>query len=137
MIFKNKNALISIFEIVFILTLFSGAIIYFTTSHNLEEKDYKFTIETSLDRIYYDVNNRGILFDEDLSQTSLTQNWTNISTFLNSTFLNYELILSNKTVDKIIFNCSSLNEKYFSEKVISIKNNTVFEFRKIKLGVCY
>jgi len=134
---SNKKALISVFEIAFVFLIFSSSIIYFNKVSNQIEPDYKLTIESSLNSLYYLNETRYIFMNEDLLSSTLTQNWTNISIYLNSSFKNYEFIISNNSISKKIFSCNATYNKYFSEKIIAISNNTNFEFRKIRLGVCY
>jgi len=136
-IIKSSKGLISVFEITFLFILFFSSITYFGILTNHEEKDYKFNIESSLDTLYFYEQNRVLFMEEDLSNLTTTGNWTNISNILNSIYLNYELVISNNSISKKIFSCNSSNEKYYTERIISIENNEIYEFRKIKLGVCY
>jgi len=139
MIKKNicKKSLISVFEIGFLFFLFTGTLIYINLVPQPTNQDYKFTIESSLNSIYYNQNNRMVFMNEDLSTTTVNGDFSNISNYLDSIFLNYELIISNNSVSKTIFSCNSTSEKFYGEKIISIRDNTIFEFRKIRLGVCY
>lgn len=133
----NKQSQISFVEFVLVFLLFG---FLFTTLHydtNLSEKDYKLTIDSFLDSIYYSENYRSLIIDEDLSKSTLTGNWTNFQAQLNKSFTNYEFIISNSSYSKKIYSCSAIYNKYYVERFISIKNNTKYDFRKIKLGVCY
>ncbi len=137
-LFGFKKSQIAFFEFTLVFLLFG---FIFTSNiliqNNDIEKDYKVTVDSMLNSIYYLEDFRNITLDEDLSQSLITQNWDNVETILNSSFNNFELIISNNTVSKKIFICSATYNKIYNEKIISIKNNTKFEFRKITLGVCY
>ena len=137
-----NKAQITVVEIPLLFLLLSGALIYFNYNNNNDNsfnhvEDYSLTINSFLNSIYYSNNFRKTIMLEDLSNNALTQNWTNISFYLNKSFLNYELVISNKTVTKNIFSCNATYNNYYSENIITIYNNSKYEFRKIKLGVCY
>ena len=135
-----KKSQITVAEIPLLILLISSSIIYFTYEPNInliQNKDYSVTINSFLNAIYSSDEFRNIIMKENLSSVTITENWTNMSKLLNETFGKYELIISNNTVSKKIFSCNTTYNKFFSEKIISIQNNSDFEFRKIKLGVCY
>jgi len=134
-----KKTQISIIEIPFIFVLFSFIIgfLYFTSNSNLNLDTEDLTISSSLDSIYYSEEFRSNILKEDLSITNPSQNWSNLSIYLNKIFLEYEFVISNSTTEKKIFSCNAKYSKKYFERIISIENNTNFKFRKIKLGVCY
>jgi hypothetical protein len=135
--FHNRKCQVSFIEFVLIFLLFGFLFTSINYSNSISEEDRKYSVDSFLDSLYYDSEVRNLSLDENLSSSSLTENWDNVEIYLNSTFLNYELIISNSLDSKKIFNCNEDYEKYFSERIISIKNNTNFEFRKVTLGVCY
>lgn len=132
-----KKTQISVIELPMLFLLFGFALVYFNTSLDFNDIDYKLRIDSFLDSLYFSENFRNTIYNENLSSNSITSNWSNFSNLANSSFLKYELIISNNTISKTIFFCNDSNNKYFKEYILSIQNNTNFEFRKIKFGVCY
>jgi len=135
----GKNGMFSVFEIAIVFLLLSFSFQYFnnySSSLKLDEGN-KFMIDSSLDSLYNTNSFRDTIMVEDLSNSNIIENWDPIFSYLNSSFLNYELILSNLTTSKIIKSCNATTEKYLSERIFAIKNNTIYEFRMLRLGVCY
>lgn len=135
---RKLRSQVSVFEIAFGLTLFFSFILYFGFySVEKEIGIHKTQVDTFIDSIYYSEEFRTIFTSEDLSSSSITQNWTNFSTYANDSFLTYSLVLSNETTNKIIYSCNESSGKEITEKIIAIKDNDYYEFRKITFGVCY
>jgi len=133
-----KKGQISAIEIPIIFLLLSSALIYFNFTSDLSNNiDYSLTIDSFLNSLYFSNQFRKNIMLENLSTTTIIQDWSQVDTLLNKSFSNYELIISNKTTSKYIFSCNATYNKYFSQKTIAIYNNSNFEFRKITLGVCY
>lgn len=133
---KSIKSQISIIELPFVFLFFSVFIgyIYFNPvdiSYNSQE-----SLDSFIDSIYYSENFRDLIFSEDLSNSAVTEDWSNLQIDLDSAFSNYELLIANKTVSKTIFSCNSSYEEVFTQRILSIQNSSVFEFRKITLGVC-
>lgn len=99
--------------------------------------DYSFTVETFLDSIYYSGDFRSQVINEDLSVVGVTEDWSSLELLLNDSFLKYELIISNTTSSKSIYSCSADNTKIIRERIIAINNSEQYEFRLLRLGVCY
>lgn len=133
----NKTQ-VSVFEIILVIFLFFSSITYYGFyNYNYNSQVHKVQIESFLDGIAYGDNFRVLIMSEDLSQNTITGNWTNFTILLNNSFTSYELIISNKTVSKTIVSCNETSGKYYIERFIALKDNSYYEFRKIKLGVCY
>lgn len=133
----KKKALFSVIEIPMLIVLFVSAFVYFGTVDQSNDINYKYSIDSVLDSIYYSESYRNLIMDENLTSPSVEEDWTNVSDVLSEVFLNYELILFDDVDEKLIFSCSSKFNKYYTERVISIKDNDNFGFRKVRLGVCY
>lgn len=135
---KFIKSQVSAFEMTLGIILLFSTVMYF--GYYFGEQNigvHKTQVESFLDTIYYGEEFRNILMDEDLSQVNLTQNWANVSTLLNNSFRSYEVLVSNETVSKTIYSCNGTSGKEYSEKIITIKDNNNYEFRKLTLGVCY
>ena len=133
----SKKTQISIIEIPLLLLLFISFLFIPGILHQSETKDYKLSIDSFFDSIIYSEDYRDIFMDENLSKLSITEDYSNLKIVLDKVFIHYDLSISNLTVEKKIFSCEPIFNKYVSERIISIKNNDNFEFRKIILGVCY
>ncbi len=136
-LYHNRQSQVSFIEFVLVFLMFGFLFTTITYSNSIIDEDRKYTVDSMLDSLYNLEEFRNLTLDEDLSSSSLTGDWDNIESYLNSSFLGYELLISNNSFSKKIFSCSETYEKYFSENIISIKNNTEFDFRKVTLGVCY
>lgn len=128
---------ISIIELPLLLLMFSGFLFFYGGLFEPEEIDYKLEVDSFLDSIIYNGDFRSLFLDEDLSVIVISDDWSNFEDLLNDSFLNYEIILSNLTIEKTIYSCDATHWKYMTERIISIENNENFEFRLIRLGVCY
>ena len=137
MITGNKSQFASI-EIILLILLFAFSTAYFYKPIDSTLQDYKLNIDSALDTIYYSDDYRSIIMNEDISLSSHTEDWSDINTTLSDFYRNFELILSDDNLSKNIFSCSGdFNTKYYTERVIAIEDNDNFEFRKLRLGVCY
>ncbi|MCA9497020.1 MAG: hypothetical protein KC589_08810 [Nanoarchaeota archaeon] len=132
-----KKSLFSVVEIPLVIVLFVSAFVYYGTMNQPNDVNYKFNIDSMLDSMYYSENYRHLIMDENLSSLTIDGNWSNVSSVLSEAFLNYELIIFDSDNGKKIFSCSSKFDKFYGERVISIKDNDIYDFRKIRLGVCY
>ena len=136
---KNiKKAVFSVVEILFLLMFLSSAIyfIYEENSYNFS-KDYSYSIISLLDIIQKDDEFRYIIINENLTQSSLGQNWTNLTNFLDEQILNYYLEISNSTFSKNIISCSPKYELQLNQVFILSENiSNSFDFRILTLGVC-
>ena len=135
---KHFKSQISVFESIFISLLFIIIVSTLINKTDFTTHDFETNTQSLIDTIYYSETFRQIILNENLSQNSTTQDWTNITNLLNQEYINYELIISNLTSSKKIHNCSGELEKIYSEKIIfsGINNTANFEFRIIRLGVC-
>lgn len=136
MIFTRKCQ-ISIIEYSFVILLIITGFGYLYNSYSVETSDYKFTVESLLDSVYYSEDYRNIIMDEDLTNINIIQDWSSLLNLLEENLGKFELVISNDSNEKVLALCNETTTKIFSERIISIKDNSNFEFRKIKLGVCY
>ncbi len=143
--FFFRNAQISIIEFPMLIMLFSLFIGGIYIIPNLAQNDFSNNIESFLDSVYYSDDFRENVILENLSKDSLDVDWSNLNLILSEVYGdgNYEIIISNLTYSKVIFSCNASLNKYYAERIISIfnnsntDNNSIYDFRKIKLGVCY
>ena len=77
--------------------------------------------------------------DEELSVFFISEDWETLNSTLSKMYRNFEVIVSNGSVSKTVISCREGNytTRYFSERVVSIRDNDRYEFRKLRLGVCY
>lgn len=134
---KFNKAQFSVVEIVFLLFLFVGVSSLIVFDFKLPTKNYNSYLESGLNAIYYSSDYRDIIIAEDLSLPGLTEDWTNLNQTLNSMMGDFELIVSNESDSKIIFSCTESSGKFFDERIIAVNNGSIFNFRKLTLGVCY
>lgn len=132
-----KKSQITIVELPLLFLLFLFIVGNLFYSNDFSQVDHKLSIDSFLDSVYNSNEFRKQIMFEDLSTNNIVENWSNLSLYLNNSFSNYEFIISNSSVDKYIFSCNSSYNKIYSQRIVSIYNNSVFEFRKITLGVCY
>ena len=135
---RNKLGQISVVEFSLIALFFSGFIIYLSVhSEPVSNSYYSYNVETYLETISKTDSFRKNVFLENLSNTSLTQNWTTINNTIKKSYINYELKISNNSISKTIFSCIGENGKFFSKIFISSYNSTLFEPKTLMFGVCY
>ena len=135
---KEIKSQVSVFEIAFLLVLIFGFIVYISTySEGNVFGQHKLQVESFFNSIYYNGDFRNNFLNENLSSVIVSQNWSNLTFLLNSSFVNYELKISNETTTKIIFSCNETYGREIAEKIIAIRDNDYYEFRKVTFGVCY
>jgi hypothetical protein len=122
----------------FLIFSFVGLAIYHES--NVNSLDYNLILNSVANSILYSNNFREQFILENLSTSSLTENWSVLQNDLNQMLPDYVLYISNGTITKKIFSCSYEALNYskidYVERIISIYNNSNYEFRIIKLGVC-
>lgn len=128
---------ITIFEMVFVFALLSFTVAFTSVANQPMNKDYKLSVDSFVDALYYSEDFRDVFMGEDLSVSSASQDWSMIQGNLSLAFLDYELIIANGSVEKKIFSCASDYNKYYAERVIAVNDSDTFEFRMLRLGVCY
>lgn len=133
----KKKSQISVIEMAVVLGLFGAFSIYFGSLVEVNQVDYQFQIDSLLDSIYYSEDYRSVIMSEDLTSSELSQDWDEIINFIEEDVENFEIVVGNLSNEKIVTFCTGVYHKSFSEKVISIEDNDNFEFRKIRIGVCY
>jgi hypothetical protein len=134
----KKLAQITVIEFSLLALIFSGIFIYISVSPNEKSNSYfSYNLETYLSTISKTDNFRKNVVLENLSNLSLTQNWTQTLDELNVTLNDFELIVTNGTVSKTITQCTSKNGKFFKSVFISSYNLTKFNPKTLILGVCY
>ncbi len=136
---KSRSSQFAIVELSLLALLISGAIVYLIYYDNsYMDFDYGFQASSALDTVFTLTTFRDIVISEDLSNSTLTEDWSEITNFLSSAFLKYELLIINDFNEKtIISSCNNYFKREYFERIVSIGNETQFEFRKIRLGVCY
>lgn len=135
----NLKSQLSIVEVAFVLLLFSFVAVYFSFDFDLnEQKNYQVNLDSSLNSIYYSESFRNKIMSEDLSVEAFTNDYGDLESLLENMYVNYEFIISDDVNSKKIFTCSDSSMKYYSEKIISISDSgNIYNFRKIRIGVCY
>ena len=134
----NKFAQITVIEFSLLALIFSGVFIYLTVEpQKISNSYFSYNLETYLSTISKTDNFRKNVVLEDLSNLSITQNWTQTLNEINTTLNSFELIISNNSVSKSIIQCTSNNGKFFKSTFISSYNLTTFETKTVTLGVCY
>jgi hypothetical protein len=106
---------------------------------SFEEKQ-QVKLNSLIDSIYFSEKFRDNIFNENISNPSLSTNWQELNTILKNSLNDYELKLITDSNSKLIFSCSKNYEEYsyvyFVERILFIKDNNNFEKRIIRLGVC-
>lgn len=136
MVLSDRRAQVSSIEILFALMLFGTYVFYISDNSVETQRDYAKSIDSALDSIYNNDNYRNIMMGEDLSKSINTRDWNPLLTVLDNSYSSYELVISNSTNQKTIISCSDGYNKYLSQRVIAV-NSSDYQFRKIRLGVCY
>ena len=133
---KNKKAIITVIEMSLLVLMFVS-VSYYMTSNPVFDHPYQESVDSMLDAIYQSGDFSQMVLSENLSAFFPSQDWTSISRILNESYNDYELIISNTTYSKKIYICQARYSKINSQRIITISNNTQFEFRKVTLGVCF
>ena len=133
---EMKRAQISVVEGILMILLF---VFFFSSLTLYSQTTYtgsSVNLDSLLDSIYYSENYRDIIMNEDLSSEELSQDWSEIESVLNNSVGSYELILLNKTTNKKITECQASYGKNFEERIFGSSQDE-YEFRKLRIGVCY
>ncbi|MDA3856503.1 MAG: hypothetical protein PF569_09690 [Candidatus Woesearchaeota archaeon] len=134
---KFNKSQITVVESSFILLLFLGTIVFLVVKPSLSsELNYQKNVDTIADSIYYSETFRDIIMLEDLTTDTKSEDWSKFELVLNSSISDYDFSISNGTLSESLYSCDG-DFKDFAERVISIENNTVSEFRTFRIGVCY
>ena len=133
----EKSAQFSFVELSFLMILLSFGLSFVDWDVQTISIDHKFQIESALSSLYHDESLRSLVMGENLSDSTINGNWTNISNVLDDMFLSYEIGISNVSDSKVIFSCNSDYSKYYDERVLGVSDGSFYEFRTVKLGVCY
>lgn len=137
MIYIEKKSQITVIEISFVLLLFIFVIGYFSLDFKSSQNDYVYNIDSFLDALDYSNEYRINIMQEDLTNIAITEDWSNLEILLNNSFNYYEFIILNSSHSKVIFSCNATINKYFTERIVAIEDNDNYNFRRIRLGVCY
>lgn len=132
-----KKSQFSVIEVIFLVLLFSVISSYVFFDFKIPQKDYNLLLETSLDSIYYSEDYRQIIIDESLILSSLTEDWSQINVSLEKMLGDFELIVLDGSRSKVIVSCVESSGKVFDERIITVDSGDSYDFRKIRLGVCY
>lgn len=132
-----RRSQISVVEITLVLVMFASFIVYFGVLKQPVTTDHQIEIDSMADALYASEEFRERIISEELDIRLATENWSNISTILNSTFAEYELVVGNLTDEKKIEDCTGVYYKAYAERIITIKDNDNYDFRKFRIGVCY
>lgn len=135
----KKKALFSLFEIAFVLVLMTGVGLYgvYVYESNVSPLN-TLQIKSFLHNYDFSVVEKEVIFAENLTNSSVTQNWTSIITSFNASFTNYGIYVGNMSFEKNISSCA--NHSYTHQKSFSrlfFSNDSVYTSRIIRLEVCY
>lgn len=135
---KNNKAVFAIIESLFLLLLIIVGFSYFyNTSQNTVNSDYTYTLTSILNTMNKNDDYMDIVLKENLSQSTITQNWSQITNYLDSQFNNYLLYVGNTTTQKTIVSCNSRFETNINQlMVIGNKISNEVGFKVLTLGVC-
>lgn len=134
----NKKAIVSVFEVAFMILLISSSLVYIGMVRQADAPNYAATVESFADAMYHSEEYRITFMNESLSSPTPTEEWNDLEILLNRTFTSYEIILLNSTTQKTIYTCTPRTGKVVTEKIFFMGiNNTHFEFRTLRFGVCY
>lgn len=131
------KAQISVVELTLAMVLFAAFSANFGLIDQPSLQDPQLQLESLSDSMYYLGDYRERLLLENLSDSNPTQNWSSIQSILDSELTNYELVVGNETVEKVIQSCQGAFYESFSEKFVTVLNETKYDFRFIRIGVCY
>ena len=135
----HNKALFSLFEIAFVLVLLSGVGLYgmYITQSNVSPVN-TLQIKSFLHNYDFTPTEKSVIFAENLTNSSLTQNWTSILDSFNSSFTNYGVYVGNMSFEKNITMC--VNNSYTHQRSFSrlfFSNDSVYSSRIVRLEVCY
>lgn len=132
----SKKSQFSLIEVAFLLLIISVGFSLFNNNLKIPENSNSFYVESLIDTIVYNESYRTMFILENVSNSSIEQDFTNLSLLLNRTLFNYEFSIKVNNTVKKIYSCDGTYEKILAERIIAIKNNTEYEFRTIQLGAC-
>lgn len=134
----TKSGQITVIEFSLLALLFSGVFFFIAVTPQQTSNSYmSYSLDTYLSSISKLDDIRQNIILENLSNVSITEDWTDILSNINVTLNKFEIIISNNTISKTIISCDSINGKFFSSVFISSFNSTIFEPKTFILGVCY
>lgn len=135
---KNKKGVFAIIESLFLLLLIIVGFSYFyNTNQNSVNSDYTYTITSILNTMNKNDDFMNIILQENLSQTTITQNWSGITNYLDSQFNTYLLKVGNTTTQKNIVSCDSRFENHINQiMVVGNRPTNEVDFKVLTLGVC-
>ena len=131
------KAQISIVELTLAMVLFAGFSASFGLIDQPSLQDPQLQLESLSESLYYLGDYRESLLLENLSDSTPSQDWSSLESILDSELTNYELVVGNQTVEKILQQCQGTFYESFSEKFVTVLNETEYDFRFIRIGVCY
>lgn len=138
---RKKKAMFSLFEVAFALILITGVSFYafYSTDNDISKtSSYHLQSKTFLHTYNFTQTQRDIIFSENLSQESITQNWTTITSNFSKEFFNYGLYVGNITEEKQIKQCSNnISNNKFSSQKLMLSNKSVYSQKTLRLEVCY
>ena len=132
----NKSQF-SVVEIAFVILLITVAISYVSFDFYTSSKNYNLILETGLDSLMNDMTFRDLVIKEDIIDKSVNLDWSNIGTKLDSMLVKYELIIYDDVESQLIYSCEEINGKIYDERLVLVSSDNDFDFRKVRLGVCY
>lgn len=132
-----KKSQITVIEISLVILMFGVFITNFGGIEQSEDIDPILRVDSLLDSIYQQGSFREIVMQENLSSSSLSQDWSNLTLMVEKNFQNYELVIYNDSRTKFIESCTQNYYKNYAERVFAIEDNDNYEFRVLRLGVCY
>lgn len=134
----EMKAQISIVESVLFIVLFLSFAYAYGTIHfqNEQQIETSIDVDTMMDLLYARNDTHQVIEAENLSTTTVTGNWTNVTNMLSVSFSSYEIIVYNLSTEKYIVSCNATYSKRYSERLYAISNNSNFDFRVLRVGVC-
>lgn len=136
---EDKKALFSLFEIAFVLVLMGGIGLYGIYEFQSNDSTLNtLQIKSFFHNFVFSDSQREVIFTENLTNSSVTQDWDSIITSFNASFTNYGIYVGNLTFEKNITSC--INHSYTHQRSFSrlfFSNDSLYTSRVIRLEVCY
>lgn len=88
-----KKAQFSIVEIIFLVLLFITISGYIFFDFKIPDKDYHLYLESSLNSIYYSEDFRDLILNENMSISTLTENWSSFNSTLSKMGNNFDFTI--------------------------------------------
>ncbi len=136
MIFKNKLAQFSIIELPVAFIIFSISFVYFINSNLDYNLEIDSDLNSMLDSLLVDGEFVNLVLSENMSNLSLDGDWSSYNLTLSKVYSNFDLEIFDGINNKKIFFCSGNYEKLIVSNFVTIYNNTLYDFREVRLGVC-